>query len=231
VSDQAYSAQDAWRSAELRSAREIEQLPGVLAAAVWLASPNTVREVYIAATPDTSPDDVRAAAAELLARNGLHCSLDVIQVGIIDRATPGSDQTAAAPSEAPAGPIYTGRFLVLTGIDVHRANNNVTCRVQVQRLGEFFSGEATELDTPNGRARAAARATLAAAQLAAPNAALGLDGLTIIDIFGHPHVAVAVEAASARRVTQLTGLARVDRSIEDAAAFAALGAIERWIAW
>lgn len=231
MTDQAFSAQDTSRSLELRSAREIEQIPGVLAAAVWIGSRSTVREVYIAATPEASPHEIRAAAAEILARNGLESSPDVIQIGVIDREAPAPEQTDAMPGDTGAPPVFPGRFLVLTGIDVQRAHNTVTCRIQVQRLGEQFSGEATELDTPNGRARAAARATLAAAQLAAPNAALGLDGLTIIDIFGHPHVAISVEAASARRIAHLTGLARIERSIEDAASFAALGAIERWIAW
>jgi hypothetical protein len=229
VNEQSASGAEAPRLVELRSARELEQIPGVLAAAVWMGSQSSVREVYIAAAPDAAIGEIRRMAAEVLGRNGLTCTPDAIQLGIIDRPAPSSQPTET--DDAGLSPVWQGRFLVLTTLHVQRADNGVTCHVEIQRLGESFSAEARELDTPTGRARAAARAALIAAQLAAPGVELGLEGLIILEAFGRRYVALSIEAVSARRFTHLSGFACIDRSAEDAACFATLGAIERWIAW
>ena len=50
-----------------------------------------------------------------------------------------------------------GLNLVLDGVEVRRSDARVVCTVHLKRLGESFSAEVTELDTPQGRARAAAR--------------------------------------------------------------------------
>lgn len=101
------------------------------------------------------------------------------------------------------------------------------------RAAETLDGEAVELDTEAGRIRAAARATLAAAERAGDNLALGLEGSALIEMFGRRYVATSVEAAVDRRFATLSGLAPVDpaRSIEEAACLATLRAIDRWIAW
>jgi hypothetical protein len=123
------------------------------------------------------------------------------------------------------------RFLLLDDLSVARAGNRAACRVRLARSDQSFEGEATEPDTELGRARAAARATLAAAENAAPPASFGLEGLSIIDLFQRRYVALIVEAASGRRFAHLPALVLLDpaRSPEEAAALAALGAIERWI--
>jgi hypothetical protein len=52
-------------------------------------------------------------------------------------------------------------------------------------------------------------------------------------MFGRKYVAASVEAALDRRFALLAGLVPIDpaRSLEEAAAMAALHAIDRWIAW
>jgi hypothetical protein len=125
------------------------------------------------------------------------------------------------------------RFLVLRDISVSRAGNRVACRVRLTRDHTVFEGEAREPDTEPGRARAAARATLAAAEQAAgSNAALGLEGLLLNELFHRRYVAVSIEGSSGRRHALLSGLVPVDpgRSTEEAAAMATLHAIDRWIA-
>lgn len=88
------------------------------------------------------------------------------------------------------------------------------------------------MDTPSGRARAAARATLAAAEQAAPGSSLGLEGIAIVDLFSRSYVAVSVEAAHDRHFALLAGLVTLEptRAVEDAAVLATLRAIDRWIA-
>ena len=134
-----------------------------------------------------------------------------------------------------AAPAVTGggRFLILDDIIVHRAGSRVSCHVRVTRASELLEGEAVELDTESGRIRAAARATLAAAERAADNLALGLEGSAALELFGRRYVATSVEAAVDRRFATLSGLAPIDpaRSLEEAACLAALRAIDRWIAW
>jgi hypothetical protein len=140
----------------------------------------------------------------------------------------------AAPSlhEAPETP-GPARFLVLRDISVSRAGNRVACRVRVSRDRAIHEGEAREPDTELGRARAAARATLAAAEQAASGNALGLEGLSLTSLFHRRYIVTAVEASSGRRHALLSGLVPIDpgRSTEEASALATLHAIDRWLSY
>ena len=187
--------------------------------------------------------DLWEAALNVLRDNGLVCHPDVIQVGVLtprpsrrrriglaaEPAEPAHGPAAAPSQPAPPEPLtdetglpppWHGRFLVLSSLEVRRAGNEVTCRVQVLRIGEILAGEAREIDTPAGRARAAARAVLQAVSGAARGTALSLEGALVLEIW--PQAAVSVEA-TARRTTLLSGLVPIDRSIEDAACLATLG--------
>jgi hypothetical protein len=88
------------------------------------------------------------------------------------------------------------------------------------------------MDSPTGRARAAARATLAAAESACPGISLGLEGLAIIDLFSRRYVVASIEAAHQRDFVMLAGLVTLEanRSVEDTAVLATLRAIDRWLA-
>lgn len=139
----------------------------------------------------------------------------------------------APPLSAAPSPISpSGRFLVLAALDLRRSNQEVHCRVELRQGLNSFQGEAREMDSPTGRARAAARATLAAAEQAVPGIQLGLEGVTIVDLFSRRYVAASVEAAFHREFILLAGLVTLEnnRSVEDAAALATLRAIDRWIA-
>lgn len=139
-----------------------------------------------------------------------------------------------APQRPPSTPpdrhsVRRPRHLVFGTRELRLADNAVTCRVQLLRDREPFWGEARDLDTELGRARAAARATLDATSAAAPDVGLGLHGITLLDLFGGRYVILAVEAASDRRFGHLAGIAAVDASVDDAACLATLDAVERWV--
>jgi hypothetical protein len=95
----------------------------------------------------------------------------------------------------------------------------------------IVTGEASELDTESGRARAAAAATLRAAESTRDDLALGLEQIGVLPVFGRRYLVVSVEAAVQRRFAQLSGMVVIDpaRSLEEAASMATLRAIERWV--
>ncbi|MGQ0561669.1 MAG: hypothetical protein ACT443_07330 [Gemmatimonadota bacterium] len=126
----------------------------------------------------------------------------------------------------------TGRFLLLSGLQLERGGREIHCRVQLSRGSKSYHGEAREMDTPSGRARAAARATLAAAEQAVNGTSLGLEGISLIEIFSRSYVVASIEAAHNREFVLLAGLVTLEptRAIEDTAVLATLRAIDRWIA-
>ena len=125
-----------------------------------------------------------------------------------------------------------GRFLLLDGLQLERGQREIHCRVQLLRAGKSFHGESREMDTPSGRLRAAARATLAAAEHAVDGTSLGLEGIAIVDLFSRSYVVASVEAAHNRQFALLAGLVTLEpgRALEDSAVLATLRAIDRWIA-
>lgn len=223
------------RQLELRLAEELERLPGVVAAAVHLGDNGDVHDVFIAAGPNVALAPIRDAAAEALRNAGLTASPSKLRIGSLEPGSGNVPAPPAAPAPTPVeeGPTpWQGRFLLMEGVDVERSSSHVTCRVHLLRLEERFQGECTELDSELGRIRAAARAALAAAEKSSP-AFLGLEGAQLIELFSRRYIVVSVEASAARRFVVLSGIMALDgaRSMEEAAALAALRAIERFISW
>lgn len=234
MSDEQNGAREATHDLELWLVHAIEQLPGVVAAAVWLADLGSVRAVHITASPTASGTILANATARVLRKHGLEFTPESIRV--MTRDPSGDEVEAVSPSASAVAATDRGsgpRFLVLRDFDIARAGARVTCKVRIDQGTTVFEGESVELDTEAGRARAAARATLFAAERADPRLALGLEGTIILDMFGRTYVAASVEAAIERRFALLAGLVPVDpgRSLEEAASLAALRAIDRWIAW
>jgi hypothetical protein len=120
----------------------------------------------------------------------------------------------------------------MAAIHLERSNQEVHCRVELKQGTRSYHGEAREMDSMTGRARAAARATLAAAEQACPGIQLGLEGITVVELFSRSYVAASVEAVQHRDFILLAGLVTLDanRAVEDAAVLATLRAIDRWVA-
>lgn len=217
-------------------AEEIERLPGVVAAAIHLGPAAEIREVYIAAAPGTSAVDLQSATVAILARNGVDIAPAVVRVGAIQEplAAPAAPIASASPlpGSVPDAVASQGRFILLDSVDIQTSGGHIVCRVRLLRQGEHLEGEARELDTELGRARAAARATIAAAENASPFA-LGLEGAAFVDLFSRRYVVVSVEASAARRFVTLAALLALEsnRPIEEAATLATIRAIERFISW
>lgn len=196
---------------------ELERLPGVVAAAVWLDDSGGVAHVRVHTQPGASATILAHTIARVLEQRGFEPSPEALR--LVQVASLGEH---AAP---------TGRFLVLHDISLSRQGSRVTSHVRLTCGSAIVTGEASELDTESGRARAAAVATLRAAESTRDDLALGLEQIGVVPIFGRRYLVVSVEAAVQRRFAQLSGMVLIDpaRSLEEAACMATLRAIERWV--
>lgn len=221
-----------------RLAQRLEEIPGVVAAAVGFGDQATPRRIWVAASGARPIEDVRADVVATLLDAGLTVPPEAISIGPIEQGgsapfqeQPPPQEHGPPPDSGEMPPPWRGRFLLLRDLHVRLGDNHAVCQVRVARLGEHFDAEATDVDSEIGRARAAARATLLAAESAVPGVSLALEGLQIVPLFGRRYVALAVEGAAERRLTHLAGLVAIDASIENAACLSALRAVERWLAW
>jgi hypothetical protein len=221
-SQQLYPSADR-HEAELRAGAEIERLPGVLAAAIWLNSDGELRDARVLVMPGVAPTIISNAAGRVLQALDIPFDRERIRTAHLNLPDELQGITTGPNRE-------TGRFLLLHDISLTRSAPNVSCRVQLMRNDVPATGEARELDTTAGRARAAASATLRAAENAADNLALGLEAAIITEFLGRSYAIVSVEAAAGRRIATLTGMVAVDpaRAPEEAVCLATLRAIERW---
>lgn len=194
------------------AAHDLERLPGVLAATLFLDTPSAPR-VYLATTADVDPDALRQAAGALLQDHGYRIAGDRIHVG----HAPTRRLTISLPRAT------------LDSLEVHRSENRVECSVRVRTEAHTTYGTCSEPDTASGRARAAARAALQAAEALDPDFRFGLQGVRALDLFGQEAVVVLVDASAGRGHAYLPGAALLDRSVEEAAALAALHALRGWV--
>jgi hypothetical protein len=156
------------------------------------------------------------------------------------RETAGDTAAGAAPPSASAGPAvppdtrsarrYVPRML-LESTALERSEGRVTVRVRLRHDGSVFEAEDTQIDTPQARLRAGARALLAAATHAARDGArFALEEAATTRALGRDYVMLTVIAQAARlgrRPLVLAGAQSVDEELEVTAALAALKAINR----
>ena len=191
-------------------ASALERLPAVLAATI-LPGPDSRRRVYLAVSPDADRERLREVVTGLFSDHGLDCPPDRIHI--------------AAPPPPAGGELPR---LHLEGLEVRRTENAVECEVTLRGPSRSSVATAREPDSPRGRARAAARAALAAAERLDPDLRLGLEGIMLVDLFGREAVTVLVEGALGRALGHLPGAALVERSAEEAACRAVLAALRGW---
>lgn len=207
---------------ELRLVGEIERLPGVAAASVWLDQDGRLRDARVHLMPGAAPTIVVNGASRVL--HALAVPFDARAIRTCQIALPDEvASTVPGPGRA--------RFLLLQDLTLTRVGAHITCRIQLARDSTTGTGEASEIDTSAGRARAAAKATLRAAENVMEGLALGLEAAVITPMFGRTYAVVSVEASVGRKVATLSGIVPVDpsRASEEATCLATLRAIDRWI--
>lgn len=190
----------------------LERLPGVLAATVF-DDPTSGPRIYLAVHADADHDAIRATSLALLRDRGVRADPDRVHIGT-------APTTPRVPTALPT--------LSFDAIDIHRTDNTVECTVRLRTGDRTMTGTVTEPDSRAGRARASARATLAAAEALDPDLHLGLHGARIHDLFGFDVLSILVEASLGRTHVELPGAALIQRSIEHTAALATLYALRSW---
>lgn len=214
---------------------ELERLPGVAAAALFL-DPRALARVYLATTPDADHTALGPVVVHLLEDRGVETRIDRIHIaaapgsGLAGSGAPGAAGSASrmVPGTGPGARAGVGRLVSLDAVAVTRRESRAECSVELRSAGRLTRGAVVESDTPSGRARAGARATLEAAETLDPDFRFGLEGLRIMELFGERAVVVLVDASAGRDRGLLPGVALIERSVEEAAALATLHALRAW---
>lgn len=116
---------------------------------------------------------------------------------------------------------------ILERLQQHR----VRCRIELGLGRRVVQGEAELLDGADASLNAAARAVLSAFRSACPEsvAQIELDGVRNIELAGRNYILVGVRAVELRAIHHLAGATVVQDSGEEAAALAAISAVEQWL--
>ena len=148
----------------------------------------------------------------------------------------GERASRVARSPAPASPEADARAdggrPVFAGLEATTSSGHVMVSVRLDWRGQEATGEAEAVDTPVGRARAAANATLRAATRAEWNRGLNLelDFASLVQALDGEYILVSVLGMSSRlgrRPLPLVSAHPIESDVETAAALAALKAINR----
>jgi hypothetical protein len=142
-----------------------------------------------------------------------------------------NDEVAIALAEAADSPQRGSPRLLFVGYEAHnRAHTDAECRVRVRRDEDEFSGSGSGAGTLLGRVQAGARAVFAAVAAALEREVVALENASLVETHGRTFALVSARALVGRDAYQLTGVARLDRSPEEAGILASLQATNRWIA-
>lgn len=216
-------------------------LAGVVSARVVANPLGRLEEIHILASPLLGPKQVvRNVQSALSAGLGIVVDRRIISVAQIrkgalepvealDEVESMSDveDAEAAPAPSGDGPAR----LVFMGWDArNRSHTDSECRVRVRRDDDEFAGAGAGAANILGRAQAGARAVFSAVAAALDEDTVALESASVVETHGRSFVLVSARAAAGREAFQLTGVARLDRSPEEAAILASLQATNRWIA-
>lgn len=144
-----------------------------------------------------------------------------------------AEAAEAKAEEAIAAAVEAARPTRTILRDVHMermAGREFSCRVEVERDGETYVGEAEGPDFERSRMEVAAAACLEALQAAGgEDVHLSLQGASQLQSLSREFVVIVVGASVGRANESLSGIAIVTDSVEEAAVLASLMATNRWM--
>lgn len=221
----------------------LRELPSVLGAYVSEDIEGHPREVHLLVRNGPDPASLARDIRSLLEeRLGVPVDQRVISIaqlaeGHDSGAAPESERSDPAPESPPTRTLApeaaaAGSRPFYAGLESTAVSGQVTVTVRLEWQGEESEGAAEAVDTRQGRARAAATATLRAAVGATWNDGLNLelDFASIVQALEGEYVLVSVLGMArrlGRRPLPLVGAHAVESDVETAAALAALKAVNR----
>lgn len=224
----------------------LRELPSVLGAYVSEDLEGHPREIHLLVShgPDAAglARDIRGLLEERL---GIPIDQRVISIAqlapepVVEDVPEGAaEEVAEAAAERPADrtrPQPVAGRPIFAGLESTTSSGHVLVAVRLEWRGDVSTGESEAVDTPVGRARAAANATLRSAVDAAWNEELSLelDFASIVQALDGEYVLVSVLGISdrlGRRPLPLVGAHPVESDVETAAALGTLKAINRVLA-
>jgi hypothetical protein len=218
---------------ELRAQRLLAALGGIVSAKVVADESGRLAEIHILASPEFHPKQiVRNIESALSAGLGVIVDRRIISVAQLrSDATPDflPKPKEPQPRRRASEPRQPRRVIYVQYDAKASAPLDSRCRVTLMRGEEELTGTASGVNTPQGRADAAARAVLAALQSAGSMKGVGLEGAAIVQAQGKTYVLVSARLVAGRNSRMLTGIATLGRSPEEAAIFAALQATNRLV--
>ena len=213
---------------EVRAERLLTALAGVVSARAVADDVGRICEIHILASPDLHPKQiVRNVESALSAGLGVVVDRRIVSVAQL-RGSAADSYTASKKKTAPTVRPDVKREDRLVYVQFEASSTSAldtTCNVKLRRGVEDITGQASGVNTVQGRADAAARAVFDALQQSGEG--IGLEGTTIVETHGKSYVLVSARAVLGRTARILTGVALVQRSPEEAAILAALQATNR----
>ena len=213
---------------EARAERLLAALAGVVSARAVVDDAGRICEVHILASPDLHPKQI-VRNVESAMSAGLGVVVDRRIISVAQLRANAADNFPIQNNVARARPRESAKRedrLVYVQFEASSTSSLGTrCSVMLRRGTEGITGNASGVNTVQGRADAAARAVFDALQQSGES--LGLEGTTIVETHGKSYVLVSARAVLGRSARILTGVAPVQRSPEEAAILAALQATNR----
>ncbi len=215
------------------------QLEGVGSIKIVADGHGGIDEIHVLSSSALGPKRVvRNIESALLAEFGLQIDHRKISVARtrqpeISPAPEGAEETEEAEVASPASQARAAGAprMELMGVHMTRqAGREFSCRVELERGGDTFKGEAEGPDFEHSRIEVAAAAVLEALLQASDDEVhLGLQGVAVLESLGRSFVVVVVGVSVGRQATTLSGIEPVSDSVEEAAVLASLKATNRWL--
>ncbi|TFG64785.1 MAG: hypothetical protein E4H28_04830 [Gemmatimonadales bacterium] len=198
-----------------------------------------IDEIHVLSSAPMDPKRVvRNIESALLAEFGLQIDHRKISVARkrrpeISHGQQTMEQMAESAAEFPAPQTAAASAprMELKDVKMERqAGREFSCKVELARGEEEFTGEAEGPDFERSRIEVAATAVLEALlQAAGDDVRLGLQGVSVMESLGRSFVIVVVGVSVGRQAATLSGIETVNDSVEEAAVLASLKATNRWL--
>ncbi len=213
----------------------LREMPGVVGAFVQPDAFGHPREIHLLIKPGPRPREFAQHVKGVL-ESRLRVPIDqrIISIAqLADEKTDGAEAAPAPAADRPPPPRMDLPFtrVRLTAVESEVVASRVTVRVHLLHEGRTIQGLATEFEAGDGRARAAALATLQAVnQISGEQARFGLEFATVVEAVGERYALTSVVVTSphlGRRSLSLAGAHSQDEDIQTASALAVLKASNR----